>query len=98
MYWFSAVPLGVMRGVLKGKTSKVVLGVVVLPYSAVAREMIWDLSELKSWLVARVVECMPGVDVFFVGKVLMMHRTGLGVVVGALLFRGKCAVRRREEV
>jgi hypothetical protein len=60
--------LGVLRGVLKGKTSKVVLGVVVLPYSAVAREMIWDLSELKSWLVARVVECMPGVDVFFVGK------------------------------
>jgi hypothetical protein len=40
----------------------------VLPYSAVAREMIWDLSELKSWLVARVVECMPGVDVVFCGE------------------------------
>ena len=60
--------MGVLRGVLKGKTSNVVLGVVVLPYNAVAREMIWDLSELKSWLVARDVECMPGVDVVFCGE------------------------------
>jgi hypothetical protein len=32
------------------------------------------------------------------GSSLVMHRTGLGVVVGTLLFRGKCDVSRREEV
>lgn len=44
------------------------------------------------------VHARGGCVLFFVGKVLMMRRTGLGVVVGTWLFRGKCDVSRREEV
>lgn len=60
MYWFNAVPPGVLRGELNGNTSNVVFGEVVLPYNAVARLMICDLSEVNCWLVARPAEAMLG--------------------------------------
>lgn len=56
MYKFRAVPFGVLRGALKGRTSIVVVGVVVVPYRAVAREMICFLSESKCCEVAKAVE------------------------------------------